>query len=127
VALIALRRERESLRIVAVACAGAIAMVPAATLVFGAIGAGAAMIAIELFAASAGWLALVRLGAAPTFPVIAGADLLGMLAMAVAVLAVGDRSVYLATALGGAAFLGVRSVASRTMTPRSFSRVEVAR
>ena len=68
------------------------------------------MIGVELFSVAAGWMALFRIGAAPKYPTIEAADLLATLAMVATVLAVGDRSVMLATALGAAAFFLARWV-----------------
>lgn len=113
--LIAVRRERESLRIVGTSCALALVVVPIAALIRGAIGAGVAMIGVELFAAAAGWIALRKIAAAPRFPVIEPADLLAIVAMAATVLAVGNRSVVLATVLGGSVFVLVRMLASRPL------------
>lgn len=124
-ALIALRHEHDALKIVGASCALALVVVPLAALLLGAIGAGAAMIVVELFAAAAGWIALGKIGAAPRSPTIELHDLLGIVAMVAVVLAVGDRSVVLATALGGLTYGVVRMLAGRPL--RSPILAEAAR
>ncbi len=114
-AMIAVKRERESLRIIGACCALASVVVPIAVLSLGSIGVGAAMIFVELFAAAAGWIALGRIRAAPKFPTIEPRDLVGIAAMVAVVLAVGNRSVVLATGFGGLAYGVVRMLASRPL------------
>ena len=124
-ALIAVRREWQSLQIAGLSFGLAIVLVPALAWRFGSLGAGAAMIGVELFAATLGWIALGKLGAAATFPTIEATDLLATVAMAAAVVVAGDRPVVLATALGGSAFVAVRWLANRPL--RSSVRPEAAR
>ena len=122
-ALVAVRRESEGLRIVAVTVLFAVVALPIAILRFGLTGAASTMIVAEGLAAGLGWAELHRMGAAPRVPPLAVADLCGTGAMVGVVIVGAGLPVALLSASGAAGFFAVRVLAS----PRRPRIAEVSR
>jgi O-antigen/teichoic acid export membrane protein len=81
-ALVACRRENEALRLVGAMLFAAALVVPLGTLWAGPLGAGLAVLAVEVAGAAAGWKLLRELGAAPSWTEGKRLPLLATLTMA---------------------------------------------
>ena len=126
-ALVAIRRERESARIVATACALAIVAVPLSAWQFGPMGAAWAMIAIEGVGAGLGWSSLRRFGAGPSRPIVEPTDLVAVAAMSGVVVACASLPVWVTSTLGASTFGIVRAITSGWFASRGLAPSEAAR
>ena len=66
------------------------------------------MIGIEAIAAAWGWKSLAKIGAAPRLPSLDSADLLGLVVMAVSVLACSAFPIWITSVVGATAFFATR-------------------
>jgi O-antigen/teichoic acid export membrane protein len=117
-ALVALRQERASVRLVLGQCALAAVLLPVAVVKSGAWGAGVALVLVEVAGAVGGWAMLFRAGAAPWWGAVVGRPFVGCMGLAAACRAFDGAPLTVVVAAAAVGYAASWAVAARWYSGR---------